>query len=89
MLRFWTENWLHPDFADWSLREILPAVHCPLLVIHGEQDEYGSAAHPRLMAEFSGGPVQLELLPGVHHVPHREQPGRVLMLVERFLAARP
>lgn len=41
----WTETWLSPDFADWSLTEKLQQVLCPTLVIHGTEDEYGSIRH--------------------------------------------
>lgn len=86
VLDAWIGTWLDPDFAHWSLADVLPAVRCPVLAIHGEQDEYGSTAHPRMISQHSGGPVQTAILPGVGHVPHREQQAEVLALVARFLA---
>ena len=38
VFRAWTEVWLHPDFADWSLDPVLPQVPCPVLAIHGQHD---------------------------------------------------
>lgn len=58
--RAWIETWLSPAFADWSLREILPQVRCPTLVIHGSDDEYGSRRHAELIANSVSGPAQLE-----------------------------
>lgn len=87
VLDAWTERWLHPDFASWSLAPVLPQVRCPTLVIHGRQDEYGSARHPEMIGEGCSGPSQVEILPDTRHVPHREQPDTVIDLVSRFLAA--
>ena len=82
----WTESWLHPGFADWSLLDVLPRVRCPILAIHGANDEYGSTRHPELISEHGGGSVCVEILPGVGHLPHREQSDTVLKLVSELLA---
>ncbi|MFC4426258.1 alpha/beta fold hydrolase [Deinococcus navajonensis] len=86
VLDAWTGTWLHPDFAAWSLAPVLPRVTSPVLAIHGLNDEYGSARHPELIGRLVGGPAQIELLPRLGHVPHREQPDQVLALLTRFLA---
>ncbi|WP_104992208.1 alpha/beta fold hydrolase [Deinococcus sp. NW-56] len=87
VLQAWTGTWLAPAFAAWSLDPALPGVRCPLLVLHGTHDEYGSARHPQRIGALSGGPARVELLEGLHHVPHREDPERVLALVAEFLAS--
>ncbi|MBV6898212.1 alpha/beta fold hydrolase [Xanthomonas euvesicatoria] len=85
VLNAWTETWLHPDFSAWSLVGVLGSVHCPTLAIHGEQDEYGSIRHPELIERHCSGPVRVEILSGVGHMPQREQPQTVLELVSDFL----
>lgn len=85
VLDAWIGNWLSPDFADWSLAEVLPRVRCPVLAIHGGRDEYGSLRHPELIGELCGGPTQIEILPDVGHVPQREQPAEVLRRITEFL----
>ena len=87
VLAAWTETWLSPAFADWSVHAALPAVRCQVLAIHGEEDEYGSLVHPRRIAESVAGPAEMLLLPGCGHVPHREQPQPVLAALARFLSA--
>ena len=82
----WLGRWLDPAFAAWSLAAALPRVTCPVLVIHGDQDEYGSAAHPRRIAEGVAGPARLEMLPRGGHIPYREQPALVVRLIADFLA---
>jgi pimeloyl-ACP methyl ester carboxylesterase len=85
VLDAWIETWLSPGFASWTLAEVLPRVTCPVLAIHGVNDEYGSVRHAELIGERSGGPARIEILEGIGHVPHREQPERVLGLVSGFL----
>lgn len=85
VLAAWVETWLSEAFQSWSMAEVLPRVHCPALVLHGERDEYGSRAQPLRYAEGITGPVTLALLEGCGHVPHREQPAQVLQAVSEFL----
>jgi pimeloyl-ACP methyl ester carboxylesterase len=87
VLDAWTESWLHPDFAAWSLEPVLPRVTCPLLAIHGVHDEYGTTRHPETIARLSGGTSRLEIMPDTHHVPHREHERVVVQLVQDFIAS--
>ncbi|RYF58172.1 MAG: alpha/beta hydrolase, partial [Comamonadaceae bacterium] len=78
---------LDPAFADWTLKEVLPRIACPVLAIHGEKDEFGSTLHADLIAERAGkGPASIEVMPGCGHVPHREDPEWVSALISAFLA---
>jgi pimeloyl-ACP methyl ester carboxylesterase len=56
-----------------------------LSMIH--RDEYGSPAHPERIARLVLGPSRVVILDGCGHVPHREQPARVLGEVMQFLKA--
>ncbi|PJI47863.1 MAG: alpha/beta hydrolase [Pseudomonas sp.] len=85
VLRAWVDTWLSDDFSDWNLDAELAQVRCPILSLHGEQDEYGSAAHPERFTSVPGVPTMLRLLPDCGHVPHREQQPAVLQAVGEFL----
>ena len=85
VLDAWINTWLKPEFGDWSLEPVLPQVKCPLLVIHGAEDEYGSPRHPQDFATFAGGRTQVELMPDTRHVPHREKEAVVVGMVTTFL----
>lgn len=89
VLDAWTETWLSPAFADWSLDPWLPRVRCPVLAIHGDADEYGSVAFPRRIIGRVAGPAQMVLLEGCGHLPHREREAEVVARVAAFLAALP
>lgn len=86
VLNAWTDVWLDPAFADWSLGYCLGDVSSPVLAIHGGRDEFGSPAFARFITDNSGGPATLALLPACGHVPHRDKPDVVLQRVNDFLA---
>lgn len=85
VLSAWIDTWLAPAFSDWNLDEALLEVRCPLLVLHGEQDEYGSSLHPQRIARLSQGPASTHILHDCGHVPHREAADTVLRIVDRWL----
>jgi pimeloyl-ACP methyl ester carboxylesterase len=85
VLNAWTQTWLSPDFRSWSLAQVLPRVRCPALVIHGDDDEYGSVRHPQQIAGSVSGPAELHVLAQCGHVPHREKEQQVLDLITAFV----
>jgi pimeloyl-ACP methyl ester carboxylesterase len=88
VLDAWIEVWLSPSFADWNLRNELKKVLCPILIIHGEHDEYGSRAFPDLIHKLAAEESQLELIADCGHLPHREKRDLVLSLTKSFLATK-
>lgn len=89
VLHAWIETWLSPAFASWNLDAELEQVACPLLCLHGDKDEFGSAAHPQRLQRLAAGPTRGVMLEGCGHVPHREQEAVVLEAVTAFLVAMP
>jgi pimeloyl-ACP methyl ester carboxylesterase len=87
VLDAWTESWLDPAFASWSLATVLPRVTCPVLAIHGEHDEYGTTRHPQMIGELCGGPARVEIIADTYHVPHRERPQHIVDMASGFIAA--
>ena len=87
VLRAWIDTWLAPAYADWTLDAVLRRVACPVLAIHGENDEFGSVAFPaRIVRQVAGLATEL-VLAGCGHVPHREMPGAMLRRVAEFASA--
>lgn len=86
VLDAWTEVWTDPRFRDWSLDPVLSRVRCPVLAVHGTEDEFGSRAFPEHIVRMVGAGAQLALLEGCGHVPHRERGDEVLRAVQHFLA---
>ncbi|WP_373997826.1 alpha/beta fold hydrolase [Bdellovibrio bacteriovorus] len=85
VLDAWIQVWLSSEFSAWNLQTDLQKMKCPVLAIHGENDEYGSAKFPETICQYAGGSSQLCLLENTGHVPHRENPERILKLVSEFL----
>lgn len=85
VLDAWIETWLSPEFGSWHLEDALPQVHCPFLIIHGSEDEYGSKRHPEVLQRFASGKAIVKILSGFGHVPHREQDQEIIELVVSFL----
>jgi pimeloyl-ACP methyl ester carboxylesterase len=82
----WSEAWLHPDFANWSLEEYLPRIKVPLLVIQGEDDEYGTLAQVEAIARQAGAEAEVIMVPQCGHVPHREQEAVTFQAMARFVS---
>ena len=86
VFRGWSETWRNPAFRGFSALEAIGPIRCPLLVLQGERDEYGTIAQVEAIASAVSGPVRTLVLPGLGHFPHREDPGRILAETERFLS---
>jgi len=70
VFRRWADRWLSPEFYNWNIQGYLPGITCPVLVLQGEDDEYGTAAQVQGIVAGVSGPVESKLIPGCGHVPH-------------------
>ena len=85
VLGSWIGTWLSKEFSFWNLDEDLRNVRCPVLVLHGEDDEYGSIQHAKRIASLTSGPAIMKVLPNCGHVPHRENRRIVLEAIRGFI----
>ena len=83
----WNDIWLHPQFRSWNIEEYLPRISCPVLVIQGLDDQYGTMAQVEAIRRQSGGPVEVLVLEDCQHSPQRDQPENVIEAVGKFVAA--
>ena len=81
----WNRIWLDPAFRSWNIETLLPSIHCPILAIQGEDDEYGTMEQIASIARAAPD-ARLLLLPACRHSPHREQPQAVLAAAREFVA---
>jgi pimeloyl-ACP methyl ester carboxylesterase len=84
--RGWNDIWLAPAFRSWNIESCLPGVRCPLLMIQGRDDEYGSAAQLDAIERQVGGKVARIELADCRHSPHRDQPEATLAAIADFVA---
>jgi pimeloyl-ACP methyl ester carboxylesterase len=84
----WCDVWLNPEFRDWSLEDEAERVTCPVLLIQGVDDPYGSLEQLDRIEARVRGPVTRREVPGGHS-PHLEATGEVLAAIAAFAADRP
>ncbi len=85
MFRTRTDVWLRPEFRQWNIEEYLPAIASPVVVVQGEDDEYGTVKQVDAVLTQVNGPARSLVLPRCGHSPHSEQPDEVLEAVGRFV----
>jgi pimeloyl-ACP methyl ester carboxylesterase len=83
--RGWSGVWLNPAFRGWNIEEYLPQIRVPVLLLQGEQDEYGTLHQPEKITSSSSGDVSLIILPHCGHSPHRDKPDQTLEAVASFI----
>jgi pimeloyl-ACP methyl ester carboxylesterase len=80
----WNDVWLHPEFPGWDIRPLLPRIRCPLLLIQGKQDQYGTMAQLDAISSAVAGPVtRVEL--DCRHSPPSERPDETIAAIAQFL----
>jgi pimeloyl-ACP methyl ester carboxylesterase len=85
--RGWADVWLHPGYRAWNIEPLLAAIQCPVLVIQGEDGQYGTQAQVEAIQRGTSGPVKPLMLLGCGHTPHAERPEEVLDVMAQFIAA--
>ena len=81
----WSGVWLDPAFRTWSIEDTLPRVAVPVLAIQGAEDAYGTLRQVEKIAAAGGAFVEVLVLSGCGHAPHREKPERTLAAMTSFL----
>jgi pimeloyl-ACP methyl ester carboxylesterase len=82
--RGWNDAWLNPQFRKWDITEPLAYIRVPILIVQGEDDQYGTERQIELARQECYCPVEVAIYPGVRHSPHREAPELLLSSVSEF-----
>jgi pimeloyl-ACP methyl ester carboxylesterase len=80
----WCDVWLDPAFRSWTLEPEAERVTCPVLMIQGADDPYGTLDQLDRIEARVQGPVRRRVVPGGHS-PHRDAPEPVLREITRFV----
>jgi pimeloyl-ACP methyl ester carboxylesterase len=83
--RGWNDIWLDPRFRTWNFEDELANITEPILLLQGEDDEYGTQAQLRSI-ETHVHDVTTILLERCGHSPHRDRTDAVLDAVAAFVA---
>ena len=81
----WTENWLRPELRGWDIRPRLQAIRCPVLVVQGRDDDYGTLAQVDAITAGVRGPAATLVLDDCGHIPHKEKLPDVLDATAAFI----
>jgi pimeloyl-ACP methyl ester carboxylesterase len=82
--RNWCNVWLDPAFRGWTLEADAERVTCPVLLIQGSDDPYGTLDQLDRIEARVRGPVRRVVVPGGHRL-HREAPEPVLREITLFV----
>ncbi len=83
----WNGAWLDPKFRDWDISGYLAYIRVPVLILQGVDDQYGTMRQVEIAQEECYCPVDLKVISGAGHSPHREAPGVTLDAIVQFAKA--
>jgi len=81
----WNKAWLDPEFRKWDITEELAYIRVPILIVQGEDDQYGTTAQIQAAREECYCPIDVALLPNAKHSPQREAPEATLSVISEFV----
>jgi len=82
----WNDVWLHPDFTDWNVADVIDYLRIPVLAIQGKQDQYGTLAQIHEIENRIYSPLETVILDDCRHSPHIDQPEQTLAAIVDFTA---
>ncbi len=85
IFKAWSGTWLSPDFRDWNLEPLLPFIECPVLVIQGRDDQFGTDRQVDSIASNTRSSVEPNLISDCGHSPHLEQSEIVIEKIMGFI----
>jgi pimeloyl-ACP methyl ester carboxylesterase len=80
----WNGAWLDPAFRKWDITEQLAYIRVPMLIVQGEDDQYGTVKQIEAAQQDCYCPVEVALLESAKHSPQREAPEATLAVISDF-----
>jgi pimeloyl-ACP methyl ester carboxylesterase len=80
----WNGAWLDPEFRRWDIAEYLAYIRVPVAILQGADDQYGTMRQIEIAREECYCPVDVTVVPGAGHSPHRDAPGATLDAISEF-----
>lgn len=79
--RYWSETWRSAAFQSWNIEDEVAKVRCPMTVVQGTADEYGTLEQVERVRRRAAAPVDVVLLEGCGHGPPQERPNESLAAI--------
>jgi pimeloyl-ACP methyl ester carboxylesterase len=83
----WNGAWLDPKFRDWDISDYLAYIRVPVAILQGADDQYGTMRQIEIAHEECYCLVDVTVIPGAGHSPHREAPEVTLNAIAGFAKA--
>src|SRR5712672_885279 len=80
----WNAAWLDPKFRGWATSEYLAYIRVPVAILQGADDQYGTIRQIEIARQECYCPVDVTIVPGAGHSPHREAPEATLNAISEF-----
>ena len=87
LFKAWSDIWLSEGFWFWNIEYLLPSIECPLLVLQGINDRYGTAAQVESLASKALN-AQKMIIEKCGHSPHHENPDVTLQVMKKFVTTQ-
>jgi pimeloyl-ACP methyl ester carboxylesterase len=86
IFKAWSDIWLSDGFRYWNIEYALPSIECPILVLQGAEDRYGTVAQVESIAlkAPNAGKMMIEKC---GHSAHLEKPEETLQIMKKFIIA--
>jgi pimeloyl-ACP methyl ester carboxylesterase len=80
----WNAAWLDPKFRGWDISDYLAYIRVPVLIVQGADDHYGTLRQIEIAEAECYCPVEVAIMPGAGHSPHREAAETTLQTIADF-----
>jgi pimeloyl-ACP methyl ester carboxylesterase len=80
----WNGAWLDPKFRAWDISEYLAYIRVPVAIVQGTNDQYGTIRQIEIAEQECYCPVEVTMMPGSGHSPHRDAPEATLNAISEF-----
>jgi pimeloyl-ACP methyl ester carboxylesterase len=82
----WNNIWLDLGFRDWNIESFLDAIRCPVLVLQGTEDEYGTIRQIEAIQRRIPSASAI-ILDDCKHAPHRDCCESTVSAISQFMRA--
>ena len=82
----WNNVWLDPRFREWNIEPFLDSIRCPVLVLQGAQDEYGTTRQIEAIQRKIPAANAI-VFDACKHAPHRDRLEDTLAAIGKFVRA--
>jgi pimeloyl-ACP methyl ester carboxylesterase len=83
--RSWAEPWLDPAFRHWDITEALGYIRVPILIVQGNDDQYGTLKQLDVARDECFCPVETVVMAGARHSPQRDKLKETLAAIAGFI----